>query len=183
VVEHGKLFGSWGSEPTGRGGTGVRETVISPVNGGYVINGRKHFCTMAGAAHRYLVHCVMEGYGSSDGITMALVPNDAPGMTVSGEWDTLGMRATVSPSVSFEGSPVSSDDVLGGPGDSVRHAVGQGFGLGYAAVYLGAAQRALDFTVEYVKSHGFAPDDTRLAESLIVQRAVAEMTMAVDGAR
>jgi alkylation response protein AidB-like acyl-CoA dehydrogenase len=183
VVERGKLFGSWGSEPTSRGGAGVHETVISPVDGGYVIDGRKHFCTMAGAAHRYMVHCVMGGYDNLDGTTMALVPNDAPGITIAGEWDTLGMRATVSPAVSFESCPVSRDDVLGGPGDGVRHAIGQGFGVGYAAVYLGAAQRALDFTVDYVKTHRFAPDNTPLAESLIVQRAVAEMTMAVDGAR
>ena len=183
VVEQGKLFGSWSSEPTGRGDTGVRETILSPSDGGYIITGRKHFCTMAGAAYRYMVHCVMEGYDHLDGTIMALVPSDAPGMTISGEWDTLGMRATVSPGVSFERCPVSRDDVVGGPGDDVRHAVGQGFGLGYAAVYLGAAQRALDFTIGYAKTHRFAPDETPLAESLMVQRAVAEMTMAVDGAR
>ena len=99
VVEQGKLFGSWGSEPTGRGDTGVRETILLPSDGGYVITGRKHFCTMAGAAYRYMVHCVMEGYDHLDGTIMALVPSDAPGMTISGEWDTLGMRATVSPGV------------------------------------------------------------------------------------
>ena len=183
VVERGKLFGSWGSEPTGRGGTGVRETVLSPVDDGYVINGRKHFCTMAGAAHRYMVHCVMEGYDHLNGTTMALVPSDTPGMTISGEWDTLGMRATVSPAVSFERCRVGREDVLGAPGDGPRRGVGQSFGLGYAAVYVGAAQRALDFTVDYAKTHRFAPDDAPLANSLLVQRAVAEMTMAVEGAR
>ena len=41
VVEEGRLFGSWGSEPGRRGGSGVVQTVIAPTNGGYVINGQK----------------------------------------------------------------------------------------------------------------------------------------------
>ena len=59
----------------------------------------------------------------------------------------------------------------------------RGFGLGYAAVYIGAAQRALDFTVDYCKTHRFEPDPVPLSHSLVVQRHVAEMTMALEGAR
>ena len=100
VVENGKLFGSWGSEPESRGDAAViRETIVSAVDGGYAINGRKHFCTMAGEAHRYLVHCNMAGYEGQEGYQLSLVPSDAPGIRVTGEWNTLGMRATVSPSV------------------------------------------------------------------------------------
>ena len=184
VVEEGKLFGSWGSEPDRRGGAGGQhETTISTVNGGYVINGVKHFCTMAGAAHRYMVHCNMEGYEPLQGYQMALVPHDAKGLEITGDWNTLGMRATVSPSVSFEECLVTSDDLLGPPGRADKIGVGVGFGLGYAAVYLGAAQRALDFTVEYVKTHRFTPDPEPLSYGLTVQRNVAEMTMALEGAR
>ena len=184
VVDGGKLFGSWGSEPEARGGTTVaRGTTVAPAEGGYAVNGRKHFCTMAGAAHRYMVHCTMAGYDGLDGYQMALVPHDAPGMTIEGGWDTLGMRATVSPSVTFEDCIVSADCLLGAPGEPLRAGVGYAFGLGYAAVYLGAARRALDFTVEYCKTHRFAPDPAPLSHSLVVQRAVAEMSSALRGAR
>ena len=184
VVDGGKLFGSWGSEPEARGGTTVaRGTTLAPVDGGYAVNGRKHFCTMAGAAHRYMVHCTMEGYDGLDGYQMVLVPHDAAGMEVHGGWDTLGMRATVSPSVTFSDCHVTADCLLGGPGDPLRAGVGYGFGLGYAAVYVGAAQRALDFTVDYCRTHTFAPDPEPLSHSLLVQRAVAEMTTALQGAR
>ena len=185
VVDGGKLFGSWGSEPEARGGTTVaRGTSVAPVDGGgYVVDGRKHFCTMAGAAHRYMVHCTMQGYDGLDGYQMVLVPHDAPGMEIDGGWDTLGMRATVSPSVLFQECAVSADCLLGEPGEPLKAGVGYGFGLGYAAVYIGAAQRALDFTVEYCKTHTFAPDPEPLSHSLIVQRAVAEMTTALRGAR
>ena len=184
VVDEGRLFGSWGSEPDRRGGAGGQhETIISTVNGGYVINGVKHFCTMAGAAHRYMVHCTMEGYEPLEGYQMALVPHDAKGLEITGDWNTLGMRGTVSPSVSFEECLVTSDALLGPPGLADKIGVGVGFGLGYAGVYLGAAQRALDFTVEYVKTHRFAPDPEPLSHGLTVQRTVAEMTMALEGAR
>ena len=56
VVRHGKLFGSWGSEPAvSLSRTLLMETVIRQDGAGYVIDGVKHFCTMAlGAAH-YMV--------------------------------------------------------------------------------------------------------------------------------
>ena len=184
VVEGGKLFGSWGSEPDSRGGSGIpRGTSIAPADGGYVIDGQKHFCTMAGAAHRYMVHCTMQGYDGLAGYQLALVPSDAEGIQISGEWDTLGMRATVSPSVSFKECLVDGDCLLGEPGVALETGVGLSFGLGYAAVYIGAAQRALDLTVEYCQTHRFAPDPKLLSHSLVVQRAVAEMTTALQGAR
>ena len=184
VVERGDLFGSWGSEPEGRGGSGVRENEIAPAsNGDYIINSQKHFCTMAGAAYRSMVHCTMRGYAGLRGYQLALVPIGAAGMTITGQWDTLGMRATVSPSVSFRDCRVSGDSVLGRPGEAIEKAIAQSFSLGYAAVYIGAAQSALDFTAEYVKTHQFTPDPTPLSNSIVVQRSIAEMTMALEGAR
>ena len=183
VVEQGKLFGSWGSEPERRGGASVGGTVISPGGDGYVIHGQKHFCTMAGAAHRYMVHCAMQGIEAPDNLQLALVPHDTPGLQITGEWDTLGMRATVSPSVTLENCPVSEDALLGKPGEALRVGVGLAFGLGYAAIYIGAAQCALNFTIDYCKTHHFDPDPEPLSQSVVVQRHSAEMTMALEGAR
>jgi hypothetical protein len=183
VVEQGQLFGSWGSEPERRGGASVGGTTVAPVDGHYVINGEKHFCTMAGAAHRYVIHCAMQGVASPQNLQLALVPHDHPGLTITGEWDTLGMRATVSPSVTLAACDVPKDALLGRPGESLESGVGLAFGLGYAAVYVGIAQRALDFTVDFCKTHHFDPDPAPRAHDPVVQRHVAEMTMAVDGAR
>ena len=183
VVEEGRLFGSWGSEPGRRGGSGVVQTVIAPTNGGYVINGQKHFCTMAGGAYRYMVHCSMKGMDGSASVLMAMVPSSAAGLTITGEWNTLGMRGTVSPSVSFDDCFVDGDMVMGEPGLAERAGVGQGFGLGYAAVYIGAATRALDFLIDHSKTHRYSPDPDLLSHSQVVQRGVAEMTLALQGAR
>ena len=78
VMDCGKLFASWGSEPGRRSGSQeTRQTIVSPHGEDYTINGVKHFCSMAGAAHRYLIHCTMDGYGDNRGYQLALVPNDA----------------------------------------------------------------------------------------------------------
>ncbi|MCH7652202.1 MAG: acyl-CoA/acyl-ACP dehydrogenase [Chloroflexi bacterium] len=183
VIEKGRMFGSWGSEPERRGGTGVGDTVLAPKNGGYELNGRKHFCTMAGATHRSLVHCTMEGYDKVSGYILALVPETTPGVNIVGEWDTIGMRATVSPAVHFEKCMLTEEDVLGEPGRGDKLGIGQGFGLGYSAVFIGAAQKALDFVKEYANTHQFDPEPVPLSHSLVVQRHVAEMTMALEGAR
>ena len=183
VVEGGKLFGSWGSEPDRRGGASVGGTIIAPLDGGYVIDGEKHFCTMAGAAHRCMVHCAMQGLASPQNLQVALLPHDHPGLKITGEWDTLGMRATVSPSVTLASCEVPPDDLLGTPGESLRSGVGLAFGLGYAAVYVGIAQRALDFTIDFCKTHHFEPDPAPRAYDPLVQHHVAEMTMALEGAR
>ena len=184
VVDEGKLFASWGSEPGRRGGSRApRGTIVAPVEGGYAINGVKHFCSLAGAAHRNMVHCDVEGSKDGDGFQLVLVPSGAAGMEIGGEWNVLGMRATVSPSVTFRDCRVSEDALLGKPGKALEKGVTEGFGLGYAAVYLGAAQRAFDYTVEFCKNNSVYPEPAPLSHTVVVQRGVAEMTMALQGAR
>ena len=183
VVEEGKLFGSWGSEPETRGGTAMRLTTIVPHDGGFVINGTKHFCTMSGGAHRYMIHCSSGAGDPLETQWLALLPHGTPGIEQIGDWDTLGMRATVSPAMQLNNCFVGPDAPLGKPGEAPRTGVTQGFGLGFAAVYLGVAQATLDFIREFAQTQTFAPDPTPVAEGLTVQRTVAEMAMAVEGAR
>lgn len=116
VIEDGRMFGSWGSEPARRGGTGVADSFVSKRDGGYYLNGTKHFCTMAGATRRSIIHSTMEGMDPVSGYILAIPSEDAPGQTIIGEWDTLGMRATISPGVAFKDCELAEDEVLGTPG-------------------------------------------------------------------
>ena len=183
VVEDGRLFGSWGSEPETRGGTAMRLTTIAPQDEGYVINGVKHFCTMSGGAYRYMIHCSSGLDDPLESQWLALLPHDAKGIEQVGDWDTLGMRATVSPAMRLNDCFVGPDAPLGLPGEAPRSGVTQGFGLGFAAVYLGAAQAALDYIEEFARTETFAPDPLPIAEGLVVQRTVAEMTLSLESAR
>ena len=77
-------------------------TVATRTDSGWRIDGRKIFCTMSpGATHLY----VSVRYADDEGVeryAYAMVPTDAPGVTVHDDWDALGMRASGSNSVSLE---------------------------------------------------------------------------------
>ena len=112
---------------------------------GWRIDGRKMFCTMSPAATDLYVAVT---YADGDGVeryAYAMVPTDAPGVVVHDDWDALGMRASGSNSVSFEGVELPESGVRGGfpAGDPVpymeRNLVA---GLFHAAASLGIAESA-----------------------------------------
>jgi alkylation response protein AidB-like acyl-CoA dehydrogenase len=184
VVRHGKLFGSWGSEPAvSLSRTLLMETVIRRDASGYVIDGVKHFCTMALGASYYMIWCALEGgTDMAKALQLALVPADAPGITTDGKWDTLGMRATFSPSVTFTGVRAPEDGLLGDPGVAVTVGVIESFALGYAAVYLGIAESALAFALDYAKKRVVKPENVAVATDPTVQRHVGELAVQLDAA-
>lgn len=98
IVEGGKVY----SQPFSEGGAAAAGkapwgTLAKPVDGGYVISGKKIFASLAGAADFYGVLCTLDKPGATQKDSLYLaVPADAPGVSVVGDWDPLGMRGTVS---------------------------------------------------------------------------------------
>ena len=184
VVEHGRLFGSWGSEPAvSLSRTFLMETAIRADGDGYTIDGVKHFCTMALGASYYMVWCALDGGGDmSKALLQALVPAGAAGLATDAKWNTLGMRATFSPSMTFTNVRVAADAVLGDPGTALRVGVVEGFALGYAAIYLGVAEGALAFAMEYAMKRVVKPENVPVAHDPAVQRHVGELAAHLDAA-
>ena len=184
VVQQGTLFGSWGSEPAvSLSRTFLMETVVRQDGDAYVVDGVKHFCTMALGASRYMVWCALEGgTDMSKALLQVLVPADAPGIATDGKWNTLGMRATFSPSVTFTGVRVPPDAAVGDPGEALRVGVVESFALGYAAVYVGIAEGALAFAIDYAKKRVVKPENIAVAHDPTVQRHIGELSAHLDGA-
>src|SRR6266850_2347010 len=166
-----------GSEPAvSLSRTLLMETAIRRDATGYVIDGVKHFCTMAlGAAH-YMIWCALDGgTDMAKSLQLALVPAETPGISTDGKWDTLGMRATFSPSVTFTGVRVPDDGMLGDPGAALRAGVIESFALGYAAIYIGIAESALSFALDYAKQRIVKPENIAVAMDPTVQRHIGEL--------
>src|SRR5437867_3180419 len=185
VVDHGRLFGSWGSEPAvSLSRTLLMETAIREAGEGWAVDGVKHFCTMALGASQYMVWCALDGESDmGKALVLALVPADADGITTDGKWNTLGMRGTYSPSVTFSGVWIPREAALGRPGAAIQVGVVESFGLGYAAIYVGVAEAALAFAIEYARQRVVRPDNIAVAQDPTVQRHIGELAARLHSAR
>lgn len=93
VVEHGHIHSQPFSEGLAPGATAGVGTTATPVEGGWLVTGRKIFASLSGAATFYNVTCQVPG---EDIIRLLGVPSDGDGVTIVDDWDPLGMRGTVS---------------------------------------------------------------------------------------
>jgi alkylation response protein AidB-like acyl-CoA dehydrogenase len=183
VVEGGKLVASLGSEP----GSSFRDryvvqTRFEPVEGGYRVRGVKHFASIGDNADMYAVIGLIEGTTSArNGLLCALIHRDNGGITVERTWDTVGMRGTRSDTIHFD-TVVEQADVLGGVGAYLKADL-SGFALGYAAVYLGIAEAAFDYILEYARTKVLPPGTSTIGHHPLVQRTVAEMATRVRAGR
>src|SRR5690348_8930567 len=73
-------------------------TMAKPVDGGWLVTGRKVFASLSGHANYYGVLCteIADGPASRRNTLYLAVPASAQGVRVTGDWDPLGMRGTVS---------------------------------------------------------------------------------------
>ena len=181
VLQEGAIFAQPFSEPNAAAAAGRAPfgTTARAVEGGWRVSGRKHFASLSGAAHYYSVVCTEERPGrepSTRDTAFLAVPADAAGFRIEGEWDTLGMRATVSKSLVLDEVFVPEALTLMPSGAYHRAAVAwphMFFTL--APTYVGIARAAFAFTVGYLRQAG-------TAGSAAKQFAVAEMRLKLEQA-
>ncbi|MCH9039719.1 MAG: acyl-CoA/acyl-ACP dehydrogenase [Chloroflexi bacterium] len=183
VVEEGKLFASITSEPESSfRDKYVMRTAFIPIEGGYQVKGVKHFCSIGDSADYFFLSGMLEGHTTSkEGILSAVMPRGTPGVQVESEWNATGMRGTASHTIRYD-SPVSQDDVVGAPGALLSVDL-SGFALGYAATYLGIAEAAFDFIVEYSKGRSSAVGSRPLDEDMLTLKTIGEMGTSIRAAR
>jgi alkylation response protein AidB-like acyl-CoA dehydrogenase len=90
-------------------------------------------------------------------------------------WDPIGMRATVSHLVRFDRTFVPAGNVLGYPGQYLLEGWQTRFIPHYAASFLGAAEAARDYALDYLSTQGRGGDP-------YVQHRVARMAIHVETA-
>ncbi len=193
VVEDGVFYGQPHSEPVEQGQTdtaltmGGRRfgTTARKVDGGYVVSGRKFFVSLAGAAPCYATPAIRIGDEPWIERTLYLrVPRDAPGVSFPGEWDPMGMRATVSLDMLLEDVFVPDEAEVLPPGlfGALYNAFPHLSPLTFSATFLGLMQAAYDYTIAYLtgKVPGAPGQPTELA---VKGHAVAEMLFALEAAR
>ena len=188
VLHEKAIFAQPFSEPHTQAATGKAPfgTTARKVDGGYVVTGKKHFASLAGAATHYSVLCTEEREGSDlypkDTIMLA-VPGDADGFSVVGDWDTLGMRGTVSKSLDIDGVFVPDAHQIMPRGVYYKAAIQwPHMFLTLTPAYMGIAQAAYDFVVAFLRGEVEGAKGVKRG-SPIKQFAVAEMRIKLEQMR
>jgi alkylation response protein AidB-like acyl-CoA dehydrogenase len=193
VVEQGVFYGQPHSEPVEHGETDAKlsmggrrfGTTARKVDGGYVVTGRKFFVSLAGAAPYFATPAIRLGEEPWIERTLYLqVPRDAPGVTFPGEWDPMGMRATVSRDMLLQEVFVADDAEVLPPGlfGAMYNTFPQLSPLTFCATFLGLTQAAYDGALAYLT--GRMPESAGLhTEPAAKGHAVGDMLFALEAAR
>ena len=185
IIDDGAIY----AQPFSEGGAAAAGAVAfgteaKPVDGGFLINGKKIFASLSGSADYYGVLCTerAEGEAASRRNTLYVaVPANAPGVSVTGEWDPLGMRGTVSRTLIFKDVFVPEDAMLMPHGVYFQAASRwPHMFMTLTPTYMGLAQAAYDFTVAYLRGElpGMPPVKRRMYPTK--QIAVAEMRIMLE---
>ena len=186
VVEDGAVYAQPFSEGSAAAaGKAPFGTTARKVDGGWVLNGRKIFASLSGAADYYGVLCTEDKPELSmrDTLYMA-VPGNAEGLSITGEWDPLGMRGTVSRTLVFKDVFVANDATMM-PRGVYFQAAGRWPHMftTLSPTYMGIAIAAVEFTVKYLRGEveGMPPVRRRMYPTK--QIAVAEMWVKLEQTR
>ena len=136
----------------------------------YAITGTKAWISHAGQADFYTVMTRTSDDGSH-GITAFLVPGSTPGVAAAPPERKMGMHASTTAQMLFDGARVDVERRIGaeGSGFSIALAALDAGRLGIAACSVGLAQAALDAAVAYAK------DRTQFGKPIITFEGVAFM--------
>ncbi|WFE28544.1 acyl-CoA dehydrogenase family protein [Solwaraspora sp. WMMD791] len=149
----GDLLGAYClSEPQGGSDAAALTTRAVRDGADYVVSGTKAWITHAAVADFYNVFCRTGGPGAG-GISCLLVPAGTPGMAAQPAERTMGLRSSPVAQLVFDDVRVSTDQVVGEPGQGFTVAMSAlaGGRLGIAACAVGLAQAALDHAVGYAR--------------------------------
>jgi acyl-CoA dehydrogenase len=176
-----------GSNPAGL------TTSARPEGDGWVINGAKRFITNATDAHLFVVFArTAPASSTTKGISVFLVPADAPGIEVGVKDAKMGQQGSRTADVTFDNVRVGAEALVGADGDVGYKAAMISLARGrvhIAALAVGSAQRALDESVAYAASAtqgGTAIGDFQLVQAMLADQQTGVMTgraMVRDAAR
>ncbi len=159
-MAQGKVLGAYGlTEPgagSDAGGTRTTARFDDGEDGGrWVLDGSKRFITNAGQAGTYIVTARTGETAKGDAeISAFIVPADTPGFSVGRLEDKLGLHASATGELRFDGAAIPAANLLGDRGDGFRMflKILDGGRISIGALAVGLAQAALDAAIPYAQT-------------------------------
>jgi alkylation response protein AidB-like acyl-CoA dehydrogenase len=152
----GKVIGAYGlTEPGAGSDAGGTRTTARRDGDDWVIDGSKRFITNAGQAGTYVVTARTGTTAKGDAeISAFIVPADTPGFSVGRLEDKLGLHASATGELRFEGARIPAANLLGEEGEGFRTflKILDGGRISIGALAVGLAQAALDASIPYAQT-------------------------------
>jgi alkylation response protein AidB-like acyl-CoA dehydrogenase len=156
----GEVIGGYGlTEPSAGSDSGGTRTTArhedGPDGGWWVIDGGKRFITNAGQAGTYIITART---GSKDGggaeISAFIVPAATPGFSIGRIEEKMGLHASATGELFFDGVRVPAANLLGDRGGGFRTflKILDGGRISVGALAVGLAQAALDAAIPYAQT-------------------------------
>ena len=180
----GKGVAAWAlTEPGGGSDAAALQTSAEQRDGTWFLNGSKMFITNADVAESMVVFATQDRTQGYRGISAFVVPQGAPGMTVTPLHGKMGMRASSTNEIVFDNTPIPGDNLLGEEGRGFRYAMEilDSSRIIIAAQCVGIGQAALEEAVRYAQQR--ESFGRPIAQHQAVQFMLADMATAVHAAR
>ncbi len=171
------------SEPGNGSDAGAAACTATMVGDEWELNGTKAWITNGYEADAAIVFATTDRAAKHKGISAFLVPMPSKGLSLGKKEDKLGIRASSTCNLIFEGCRLPKSALMGEPGAGFKIAMGtlDGGRIGIAAQALGIAQAALEAAVGYSKERlAFGAPIEKLQA---IQFKIADMALRVEGAR
>lgn len=150
----GEKIGAWAfAEPGAGSDPGSITCRAEKIPGGYRITGTKMFTTNSPFADFVVLTALTAPGQGTKGLSLLIVDRGLPGFTVGRRIETLGMRASQTAELIFDGCVVPAEALLGEENRGAVTAM-QTLTLGRitaAAYAVGAGRVAIETTLQYVK--------------------------------
>ena len=159
------------------------QTRAEAVAGGFRLNGRKLWISNAREAGLFIVFATLDRAAGYKGITAFLVEKGTPGFTVGRKEDKLGIRASSTCELVFDGCEVPETNVLGEPGKGYKIAIetlNEGR-IGIGAQMLGLAEGAWGHAARYSKER--RQFGKAIGEFQAVQFTLAQMATEIEAVK
>ncbi len=139
------------TEPGSGSDAAALKTRADKTDSGYRLTGTKAFISGGGYSDAYIVMC-RTGDTGPKGISAVLIEDGTPGLSFGGLEDKMGWKAQPTRQVQMDDCAIPASALLGEEGRGFSYAMAglDGGRLNIAACALGAAQSALDQTLEYM---------------------------------
>jgi alkylation response protein AidB-like acyl-CoA dehydrogenase len=170
------------SEPDAGSNPAEMSTVARREGDEYVLDGEKQWITN-GERSGVLVVFAKTDADDPESVTQFLVPKDVAGLTVGAPEEKLGLRASDTTALTFDGVRIPAENRLTDEGRGLAAALSilTGGRVGIAAQAVGLAQAALDEALDYATER--EQFDRPIADIQTIRHKLAEMQTTVQAGR